>query len=1344
MKNNIRRILLITFSLILTEFIFADKYHSTSNKKSQEDKNVRAEACTPATGESYLNINNVKCPIFTGGDMWWNIFGDRNAAYEIPKGSGKTSLFCAALWIGGVDANGQLKVAALRYRENGNDYWPGPLTTDGAASIDAATCQQYDKHFAITRKEVNEFLTHCTGPNGSYVASSDYTIPTSIINWPAHGDPSKLQSYYLAPFFDRNGDGAYNPNDGDYPYYDINNDLCHSATPTAEGNGILADQVLKGDQTLWWVFNDKGNIHSESKGSPIGLEIRAQAFAFSTNDEVNNMTFYSYEIINRSTYRLTQTYFSQWIDTDLGFANDDYVGCDVARGLGYCYNGKEVDGTGQTWAYGAQPPAVGCDFFQGPYMDPDGIDNPKYDHNGNQICDVSINGVNFGNGIIDDERFGMRRFVYHNNTGQGAPAYSTDPDIAIDYYNFLKGIWKDGTKMLYGGNAHAGAGAYGPECDFMFPGDTDPCNWGTGQQPVSPKNWTEVTAGNQPDDRRFMQSAGPFTLEPGAVNYITVGIPWARASQGGAWASVELLRTVDDKCQKLFDNCFKVVDGPDAPDVTYQELDREIIIYLSNEIKTSNNYHETYKEWDPSIVTPTDSASIANHIKYDSIYRFEGYQVFQLLDPTVSISDIHNTSKARIVAQCDIKNFDKQGNPIAELINYNYDEALAANVPEDEVDGANSGIVHSFRILEDQFATGDKRLVNHKQYYYLTLAYGYNNYMKYSQEANSQIPGVSGLNGQKKVYLSGRNNIKTCTIIPHNPAPEAGGTVQQSVYGTGPKITRIEGQGNGGMILDLTDNTVSEILNKGYSDTLEYKNSHGPINVKVVDPLNVKEGKYVLKFNVNNGSIDTTSWTLTNQTTGNIYYSEKNIRIANEQLFTDLGFSITINQVYNTGDVTNSINNGFLESTISFADSSKIWLTGLADMDGSGFQNWIRSGTSNDNTNPINSDYDASTASVWVDPNENYEKIIGGTWAPYRLCARISSNGSELGYGVAWNKQAYQSLSNMAYLASVDIVLTPDQNKWSRCVVLETCDDSTLAEGRAAKLNMRKGLSVGKDGLPDGTGTGMGWFPGYAINIETGERLNIMFGENSWLVGENGKDMKFNPTSNYYSNIGDVLWGGEHFVYIVGHNADGAAHCPAYDGCAWIQSKLSTLTDFDKRNVFTDVMWAGIPMAIANQPWLSTDAKIRIRVAKPYKRYNSTSPSVNPQNSDYPMYTFTTDDIVTETNNTEEAKSALDMINVVPNPYYGFSGYETNQLDNRVKITNLPEKCTVSIYTVNGTLIRQYSKDNQDTYLDWDLKNFKRIPISGGVYLIHVKVDGVGEKVVKWFGVLRPVDLNSF
>ncbi|MCK7461735.1 MAG: hypothetical protein MZU84_06580 [Sphingobacterium sp.] len=64
--------------------------------------------------------------------------------------------------------------------------------------------------------------------------------------------------------------------------------------------------MLKGDQTLWSVYNDKGNYHSETTGEPIGMEIRAQYFAFATNDEINNMTFYSYELdqpFNLYTYR---------------------------------------------------------------------------------------------------------------------------------------------------------------------------------------------------------------------------------------------------------------------------------------------------------------------------------------------------------------------------------------------------------------------------------------------------------------------------------------------------------------------------------------------------------------------------------------------------------------------------------------------------------------------------------------------------------------------------------------------------------------------------------------------------------------------------------------------------------------------------------------------------------------------------------------------------------------------------------------------------------------------------------------------------------------------------------
>ena len=73
------------------------------------------------------------------------------------------------------------------------------------------------------------------------------------------------------------------------------------------------------------------------------MEIRAQAFAFSTNDEVNNMQFYNYVLINQGTQTLTDTYFAQWVDCDLGGHVDDYVGVDVERGLGYSYNGDAFD-----------------------------------------------------------------------------------------------------------------------------------------------------------------------------------------------------------------------------------------------------------------------------------------------------------------------------------------------------------------------------------------------------------------------------------------------------------------------------------------------------------------------------------------------------------------------------------------------------------------------------------------------------------------------------------------------------------------------------------------------------------------------------------------------------------------------------------------------------------------------------------------------------------------------------------------------------------------------------------------------------------------------------------------
>ena len=1523
MKNIFRNLFA---ALLIVSAVIPGKaeMYKYEQKGGQGQRAQTAAGCTPSSSYDWLDINNVRTRINSGGDMWWDLPAGTGSKYFIPANGSATSLFAGSLWIAGVDVNNQLKCAALRFRQVGNDYYTGPLSVDGKASITPETCAKWDKIFKITRAEVDEFISHLE--DGS-VQDGSYAVPSVIANWPAtraSDDPTDI-AYYLAPFYDADGDGEYNPQNGDYPYYDISNELCHTKIPTMEEEihgtmhgSILADQVLKGDQTLWWIFNDKGAAHTESGGQAIGIEVRAQAFAFATNDEINNMTFYSYEIINRSTYTLTGTYFSPWTDVDLGYGWDDYVGCDVERGLGYGYNGSAVDGSGEPEAYGAQPPAIGIDFFQGPYMDPDGIDNPKYnftivsvfDHidpatgdsifvndttGFSQVVDESINGVNFGNGIVDDERFGMRRFVYHNNSS----ADNGDPNTAPQYYNYLRGIWKNGAKMRYGGNAYTGSDVVGPECDFMFPGDSDPWNWGTGG--INPNGgynqdglyWTEEQCQNAPNDRRFMQSAGPFTLEPGAVNYITFGVPWARATSGGAMASVELLRVVDDKCQALFDNCFKVIDGPSAPDLTIRELDQQLIVYLSN-APLSNNYKEGYIELDPEIpvsrvdtevhkdtvmeITPHGDTVYIPHEEevtvetlYDRYYRFEGYKVYQLANAEVGADELSNTDKARLVFQCDVRN------GVSTLINYEFDESLHANVPVQKVVAGDGGITHSFVLTNDQFAQGDNpNLVNHTTYYYMAVAYAYNNYLTYNQD------DALGLLGQKKPYLEGRKNIQIYSAVPHKTI---NGTVLRSAYGDSPAITRLVGVGNGGNELELTQETIDEIMSKPIASETNrfgspdypiayhptYEAGYGPINVKIIDPLNVKSHSYELSFgemyeqythNIT-GDPDiqgdsaarmVNHWWLLDKDEPleegvNPCRGDTTTIYDNEQMFIDKGISITIAQTYDIGRIwvgkyyndsgndedpwkdyqtVVAPNNGVITSSIEFQKPDSVWLDGIHDVDVPGLDlNWIRSGTyvdMNDN-GAVNNDYSMSSATnshgaskPW-DPTEDFEKLANRTWAP-ALLATYSKQGSNISPGPMYSANARYD-EGFKQTASIDIVFTADKSKWTRCPVIEMCLDKNLSEGKTERFFLRRHASIDKNGNPY-TGTwdcktndlvvdnnpadpnaegtayastneedanfiapqGMGWFPGYVIDVETGMRLNVAYGEDSYLEDMNGRDMIFNPAklqkltvednsgllqandpAIYRGADAEPVFGGKHFVYI--WRADSIA-MPAtstwkdmknfgYDGGQLLFNSLNFIQNMNNgQNVMNTsfyklLMWVGMPMGIEGMTWLpeGNDCRIRIRLAKPYAPGYGCSlqtPNEDLNINDYnPKYSFSIEGWDPVENDPAKTESDLDLVTVVPNPYYAYNRYEGNALTNRVKITNLPNKCVVSIYTLSGTKVRQFRKDNEEPSIEWDLTNFANTPVASGFYLIHVKdLTSGSERTIKFFGAMREVDLNTF
>ena len=1296
--KKIKYILFSAFILSLTLSVVARE--NVGEKRIEAPKQSHklmkyAASCEPSTASADLDVNNVRTKILNGGDMWWDL---SNPKYEIPKIADqnsvrKHSLFSGAIWVGGYDNGNTLKLAAMTYRQRGNDFWPGPLDPL-TANTDEANCKKWDNIYKIKGSEIIE--------HNDNFKNGTPTLSENISAWP--GRPS-INVPEMAPFYDQNGDGVYRPIEGDYPV------LQTTCLGKFLGSGLNLPEDQP-DQMLYFSYNDKGNIHSESGAQAIGLELHTVAFAYATNDEINNMTFYTTTIVNRGGQSLKNTYFGQWVDADLGNYRDDYVGCDVKRSLGFCYNGDDNDEG--ILGYGLNPPSVGIDFFEGPKKD------------------------TLLNGRDTSVELGMSKFVYYNNTSDPVTG---NPDLPIHFYYYLTGKFKNG-KCMTCDNKN---GTTGNNCtDYIFPFDTDP---------NCPGNWNERSAGNQPNDRRFLQTSGPFTLGPGVVNKLTVGVVWAKSSSGGAEGSLGLLKLASDKAQTLFNNCFNPVNGPDAPDTEVQELDRELVM-IFGDTKRIENFSET----------------VLDENKNPQIYKFEGYRIYQLKDGTVGTGDLEDVDKAREVFSGDLKN------NVVRLINKPFDPVLAERIPKLMIDGPNKGLVHSLSLKEDAFASGsNKRLVNFKTYYYMIIAYA-------AEPASKQDQ-----------YLAGRF-VERIIASPRNTEPRFSGSNVQAGYGSGPILRREEGSGNGGNIIDLTTESELEIVKPPYRMLHPtYNKGLGPVKVTVIDPLKVPQGKFEVIL-IETDSIPTnpklrergvnprlTRWIMVKYNddgSNDTLYSEHFINIHNEQVASakatafykkdkplDWGMSVTIDQVLEPGNPDFDETNGSLGCEVIFKD--KEWLSGMRDIDGSPFWNWIHSGTAgkadgyNDPTV-----HDFAPGGNPLDPFENYEKLWEGRVGPYRLASRFTSNAGAMFQatqiqGVAFDGTPINSTYNLSNLSSVELVITPDKSKWTRSCVLEMSDDPVLSEGSNKKFNLRDHASIDINGNEIAGEKGRGWFPGYAINVETGERLNIVFGEDSRQYSNNGRDMKWNPTSDafFYDGSGMLASGGRHYIYVMGSYSGVNSlqpFLPIYDeGAAYheILSAINPTSAETVRNtainkVMFQCMWV-VPTYLAQgfkmkeeggMPVPESEVRFKIRVKKPY-RFNKTID--NSKNNDNPRYSFTTNEVY-NAKSTEAGVKALDIINVVPNPYYAFSPYETSPIENRVKFTNLPERCDISIYTIDGTLVRRIKKDDGSTDVIWDLKNDAKVPIASGIFLIHVNAPGLGEKVLKWMGVMRELDLDSF
>jgi hypothetical protein len=110
----------------------------------------------------------------------------------------------------------------------------------------------------------------------------------------------------------------------------------------------------------------------------------------------------------------------------------------------------------------------------------------------------------------------------------------------------------------------------------------------------------------------------------------------------------------------------------------------------------------------------------------------------------------------------------------------------------------------------------------------------------------------------------------------------------------------------------------------------------------------------------------------------------------------------------------------------------------------------------------------------------------------------------------------------------------------------------------------------------------------------------------------------------------------------------------------------------------------------------------------------------------------------------ETAKSDLELVNAVPNPYFGASPLEKEITEAFITFTRLPKECTIRIFTVAGDLIRTLKKNDDSPYLRWDLRNEAGVPVASGIYIVHVEAPGIGSKVLKVVVFQREERLRYF
>ena len=337
-------------------------------------------------------------------------------------------------------------------------------------------------------------------------------------------------------------------------------------------------------QDSYAIYNDMNPAWTFSTEKPLGIKViqRGYAWNYTANQDIVFLTFDLINITNDPLYpaaaakfdpstpapppntTLKDVYFGPCCDPDIGGATDDMLDFDPSRNLGMVW---DFDGVEPNFENNGKTGWLGYDFLESPIADRD------IDLNGDGV--VNDDSVNFGTADkpiwVKDRRKGEQLGL----TAFKMFVLQIDPRTDEERYHMMAGY--DYRTMVEGGDS------------LYVPFDTD----------------------EAPEDKRFVQVAGPFDLAPGDTARVVVAIMVAQTR--------EKLLALDDLAQSIYDYNYFLPFPPKAPQLHATELDRKVIL-------TWDDSPETWK--DPFGELASDPTSIF----YDPDYLpndFQGYRVYR-------------------------------------------------------------------------------------------------------------------------------------------------------------------------------------------------------------------------------------------------------------------------------------------------------------------------------------------------------------------------------------------------------------------------------------------------------------------------------------------------------------------------------------------------------------------------------------------------------------------------------------------------------------------------------------------------------------------------------------------